>query len=130
MVVSSIINILESYKDEKVILVMLTRQDFGSDDAWSDAYHGRFNINWDNVSLNMIEFSRKFEEHMDYNMPIGSTASDLMVFLNKYFPASEKTIANIFTIRDFPLLDPENWIAFASLISDDYPTDNLSSFTY
>lgn len=130
MIVGNIINILRSHPDEKVILTMLTRQDFQSDEDWKEAYHSRSKIDWNNVAQKMIQFSKKFEEHMDYDMPVGSTSSDIISFLNKYFIDNDKVIANVFTIRDFQTIKNGHWVAFASLINDDYPTDDIINFTY
>ncbi len=130
MDVHNIINILKAHPNQKVILTMLTRQDFDSDDSWMAAYHGRFKVNWETVSQEMLKFSKKFEEHMEPDMPLGSTADDYIVFLNKYFKASELVIANVFTQKDFTSISPGKWVAFASLINDDYPTDKLIRLTY
>jgi len=96
---------------------MLTRQDFDSDDSWMAAYHGRFKVNWETVSQEMLKFSKKFEEHMEPDMPLGSTADDYIVFLNKYFKASELVIANVFTQKDFKYINNGQSQSFPALHS-------------
>lgn len=129
MLINNLVTILESYPNQKVILTMITKQEFKSEASWGEAYHGRSKIDWNIVSKEMSQFYKEFEFQMDINMPLGFTASDSINFLNTYFIGTDRVIANIFTKKDFPMIPNDQWVSFATIINDDFPTDKIIDLT-
>lgn len=109
---------LLDFKEEKIILSMITSDNFKCISDWKLLKMHNKSIDWDGLKGSMI---KKTEDLGDIIVvsEIIPNANILHDFLDKYMDNDDEAVGYIYTIKDFEV-PKENWNSFADLINDDF----------